>query len=83
MLSIPKLIALAAILFAIWYGLRWLQRLGRIAARVDETRRAQMQAAAPAKTEELTACPVCGTYVSPRSPSCGRPDCPGVLRARS
>jgi hypothetical protein len=77
--SLPKLIALAAILFLIWYGLRWFQRINRIARAVEQARRERMGNAPPlsTKTQELVACPVCGTYVAP---SCGRADCPGALR---
>ena len=79
MLSITKLIALAAILFAVWYGLRWFQRLNHLAKTVEQAKRDAMTPAAPAKTQELVACPVCGTYVAPRAPACGRADCPGAL----
>ena len=80
MLSITKLITLAAILFAIWYGLRWFARINQAARTVEQAKREAMAPAPPPKTQELVACPVCGTYVAPRAPSCGRPDCPGALR---
>ena len=81
MFSLPKLIALAAILYALWYGLRWAARINRIARTVEQAHREQTKPApaAVAKTQELVACPVCGTYVAPRAPSCGRADCPGTL----
>jgi hypothetical protein len=81
-LSITKLIALALILLAIWYGLRWFARINHLAKSVEQARREAATPAAPAKTEELVACPVCGTYVAARAPGCGRADCPGALRAR-
>ena len=83
MLSIPKLIALAALIFAVWYGLRWFQRMNHLAKTVEEARREAAAPPPPAKTEELVACPVCGTFVSSRAPGCGRPDCPGALRSGS
>src|SRR4051812_43289807 len=79
-LSITKLIALAALLFAVWYGLRWFQRINHLAKSVEQARREAAAPPPPAKTEALAACPVCGTYVAARSPACARPDCPGALR---
>jgi hypothetical protein len=86
--SLPKLIVLAAILFAIWYGLRWFARINRIARTIEQRQRAAMGGepqtppVAAARTQELVACPVCGTYVAPSAPSCGRVDCPGALGHR-
>ena len=70
MLSITKLIVLAALIFAVWYGLRWFQRINHLAKSVEQARREAAVPPAPAKTEALVACPVCGTYVAARSPAC-------------
>jgi len=85
MLSFSKLILLAAVIAAVWYGWRWFQR-------VEAIRREQLrQQAAPAaprrpaepepmrsvSAEDMEKCPECGAYVSPRSAtSCGRAGCP-------
>lgn len=74
-LSLPKLLALAAVIAAVWYGFRWLARYQQVqrskaAKKVD-------RGGAAASTEELVRCPRCGTYVPQRSPvACGRADCP-------
>jgi hypothetical protein len=80
-----KLLVLAAVIFLVWYGVRWLQRLSRTTQKLEQAQReqvAQAQAAASSATQELIACPVCGTYVAPRSPGCDRADCPGALARR-
>ena len=90
-LSFAKLIVLAAVFAAAWYGIRYLQmrseqplarrRPGREdAARADGGRPAGSPAgahAAPAgPAEDLLKCPVCATYVTRGASRCGRADCP-------
>jgi TRAP-type C4-dicarboxylate transport system permease small subunit len=80
-----KLLALAAVIFLVWYGVRWLQRLNSTTQRLAKAQREQVakaEAAASVATQELVACPVCGTYVAPRGAGCDRSDCPGALRRR-
>jgi predicted secreted protein len=76
-----KLLVLAAILCAVWYGARWI-------ARVDAARKrweAAKQAAAPDESHrtrvveatETERCRVCGVYMAAgATQGCGRPDCP-------
>lgn len=92
MLSFSKLLLLALVIGAVWYGWRWFQR-------VDAVRREQLRrqaaphptasprrdaqpepsrgASAGATAEDMEKCPECGAYVAPRSAvSCGRTGCP-------
>lgn len=86
MLSLPKLLLLALVIGAVWFGWRWFQRVD--AVRRDQLRRQAAPQPAPrrdpgaeaprgAAAEDMEKCPECGAYVAPRSAtSCGRPGCP-------
>lgn len=86
--SIQKLLVLAAVIGVVWYGFKWLTRLQEVRdAQEGRTpkkkrrwpgfaRRANKEPPANA-AEDMTECPVCGTYVAARGASnCGRTDCP-------
>lgn len=70
--SLPKLLVLAAIIAAVWYGFKWVSRYNQV----------QQSKAKKAKDDvlpasEMTACPQCGTYVvADEARSCDREDCP-------
>ena len=72
--SLSKLLVLAALIAAVWYGFRWVQRrqqLDRSGARgrVEED-------PAPS-SEDLVACPRCGVFAAAGAErSCERADCP-------
>lgn len=77
--GITKLLVLAAIVAAVWYGFKWVGRLD--AARKnrpgghDRVNRGGHNA--PADVEDTVQCPVCNAYVMAKSTSpCDRPDCP-------
>jgi hypothetical protein len=81
---IPKLLLIGLILLILWYGLRFVTRVGQVRQAI---RRAAEQAAANAQahgqprqaiaTEDLVKCSVCGAFVPAQSAtSCGRADCP-------
>ncbi len=85
--SLQKLLVLAAVVAAVWYGFKWLSRLKEVRdaqdGRPPKKRRwpgaARRAAKEPpqSEAEDMTECPVCGTYVSARGASnCGRADCP-------
>ncbi|MHC4983734.1 MAG: hypothetical protein ACYTF6_11305 [Planctomycetota bacterium] len=85
--SLQKLLVLAAIVGAVWYGFKLVSRLKEARKLEDEAapgkrRKAARRGAAGAKSaagtaEDMVQCPVCQTYVAARSAgSCGRPDCP-------
>ncbi len=71
--SIPKLIVLAAIIAAVWYGFKWVGRYQKL-QRVKEKARQREDRIDAA---EMVACAVCGTFVvEAEAADCGRDDCP-------
>ena len=89
-LSLSKLIVLAAVIGAVWYGFKWLNRYNEMRKdeaerdRLDQKRRqaeADRASAAPAPArggaEDMESCRACGTYVMARTArGCGRAECP-------
>ena len=70
--SLAKLLVLAAIIAAVWYGFKIIGRRNQSSkvAR-DESEAGRISA------EDTVKCTHCGTYVVPASTgSCGRADCP-------
>ncbi len=83
--SISKLIVLAAVIAAVWYGFKFIGRLDKarkLAAKLTRDAARDVAGAEPAaepaaETEDMERCEVCDAYVSARDPaSCGRADCP-------
>lgn len=89
MLSFPKLLLLALVIAAVWFGWRWFQRVE--AVRRDQLRRQAAARPAPHRdsppatdaaprtvdAEDMEKCPECGAWVAPRSATgCGRGGCP-------
>lgn len=85
MLSFAKLLTLAALVAAVWYGFKLVTALQR---RRDgllreqgrdrperPSRRGRGSPPAPV-TEDVVECPVCGVYVAEGTGACGRPGCP-------
>jgi len=80
--SLPKLLFTIAIVIAVWYGFRWFQARSQ----VDDTSRGRKPVGGGKKTpdapgapgaEDMTECPVCGTYVvTAGARSCGKDGCP-------
>lgn len=85
--SLQKLLVLAAVIGAVWYGFKWISRLQQVRDAQDGTkpkkrrwpgtaRRAKEEPPQKA-AEDMTECPVCGTFVAARgAAACGRTDCP-------
>ncbi|MGE0650440.1 MAG: hypothetical protein AB7P12_01640 [Alphaproteobacteria bacterium] len=73
-LSLSKLLVLALIIAAVWYGFKWLNRAAS-AKRVGGGKPSD----AP-RANDLTACPACGTYVLAGLKQCpiDRTDCPAI-----
>lgn len=68
--SLPKLLVLAAIIAAVWYGFKFLGRL-------EAKRKAELKSAKKGGgAQNMVLCPVCETYVAAGAASCGRDDCP-------
>ncbi len=86
-LSLQKLLVLAAVIAAVWYGFKFVGRLqdqrnaerklGAGGNRRPKARwRRAVRPAAP-EAEDMVACPVCQTYVQAQGASrCERANCP-------
>ena len=66
---ILKLIVLIAIVGAVWYGFKMIGRR-------NMNRQAEDSQPDRVEGEDMTACSVCGTYVTANPSSCGRDACP-------
>ena len=80
MFSPLKLLVLAAIIAAVWYGFKMWGRGGRIRPNDSESRGrigTGRKAEAEPEAEDMSKCDVCGTFV-PASGAhhCGRDGCP-------
>ena len=70
--SIAKILVLAAIVAAVWYGFKIIGRRNQ-SSKVDRDESENSRISA----EETVECPRCGTYIVPDSAGlCGRADCP-------
>jgi len=79
MISFPKLLLIAVVIFAVWYAVRWLNRPPAAKSRARPAgpgRQTGPQAARRVEAEDLVACPTCGAYVAQSARSCGRAACP-------
>jgi uncharacterized protein len=80
--SLQKLLVLAAIVGAVWYGFKLVSRLQAARKLEQKQRRAARRGAegagAPAEgAEDMVQCPVCQIFVAARAAgNCGRADCP-------
>jgi uncharacterized protein len=77
-LSLPKLLVLALIVAAVWYGYKWVGRL-------DQERKAKLREEGSGDrvgrdSQDLVQCALCGTYGPMGLDRCpeGRDDCPMV-----
>lgn len=86
--SFTKLLVLAAVIAAVWYGFKLVGRLdkqrkgeGRLQRTAQPPKPAGAAAREPAKaepgSEDMVACRICGAYYIPKpgADSCGRPEC--------
>ena len=70
----PKLLVLAVIIAAVWYGFKMWGRGGRIRAEDSEP---DGRIEAGSEPEDMSRCDVCGTFVPEGSARhCGRDGCP-------
>lgn len=75
--SFTKLLVLAAIIAAVWYGFKMVGRLGEDRKTPVSQRKDGRTPAAGGDTEDMVACPECGTFVAANSPArCDRANCP-------
>jgi len=66
--SLPKLLFTAAVIAAVWYGFKWLNRRQQVESErakgdLGGSKGTAKRKAAP-DVEEMVACPDCGAYVS-------------------
>ncbi len=73
-----KLVVLALVVAAVWYGFKYMNRLEEIRRMLRRLQARQQAARAPAsrlQAEDLVPCRVCNAYVAAHSGSaCGRSD---------
>jgi uncharacterized protein len=78
--SFSKIIVLALVVAAVWYGFKYMNRLEEIRRLLRQQQNRQSRPAAAAsrlQAEDLVPCRVCNAYVAARGGSaCGRADCP-------
>lgn len=82
--SLGKLLVLAAVIGAVWYGFKYVSRLQyqreRRAEKREELdrRRVSAERGQPeTPAEDMAQCPTCKAYVPQKgATNCGRPDCP-------
>jgi hypothetical protein len=72
MFSLPELLVIALLAFAVWTTLRRLNRPPASQPR----RRPPPRPTPRIEAEDLEACPTCGAYVAQSAGRCGRPGCP-------
>jgi len=69
-----KILVLAAIVTAVWYGFKMMTRINE--DRKDRVEDRKKSSGSPA-TEDMIACPECGTFVPANSAAkCERANCP-------
>ncbi len=83
--SLQKLIVLAAVIAAVWYGFKFIGRLDQARKQAERAspaavgrkgRAARPRDPAPA-AEDMVRCDACGAYVAQNgAAACGRDDCP-------
>ncbi len=75
--SLPKLLVLVLIVGAIWYGYKWMSRIGE---REDDPAKLKDGATGGDGSRDLVECPACGAYAPAGIEKCpeGRADCPLV-----
>ncbi len=86
--SLSKLLVLAAIAGAVWYGFKWISRQqkarglnrksqGGMSRRAAGGREEGGSKPAQTATQDMVQCPACQAYVAARAAdNCGRADCP-------
>ncbi len=77
--GITKLLVLAAIIGAVWYGFKWMGRVEKVRRRKvkRDSGGGNGRSEGVEGPEEMIACGVCGVYVAAQgAQSCGRGDCP-------
>ena len=81
-IGLSKLLLVALVIFGVWYGFRWINRMGQ---RGEKRAKERLREAARAPNEaiaDMQRCPSCGDFVVPHlAASCGKDVCPYGRRA--
>lgn len=80
-LSLGKLLVLAILIAAVWYGFKYRARFETIRRNVREEVARRQSAPGPRppprSVEDLVKCPQCGAFVAATgATNCGKPGCP-------
>ena len=75
--SLGKILVLALIVAAVWFGFKWIGRRNSL-GRTRKPGKIRGRGPRPVEdAEQMVNCPVCDAYVVARNAgSCGREDCP-------
>ncbi|WP_114393660.1 hypothetical protein [Oleisolibacter albus] len=80
MLSLPKLLLLALVLYIVWTVWRTVQRRDarrrEMAASAGRSATSDRSGRTAVAAEEMVKCPGCGVYVAADARKCGTPGCP-------
>ena len=76
MITVPKLVLLVLLAFAVWYAVRWLNRSPPKLVRRRQWRWPSSRPQPQAAIEDLVACRTCGAYVVAGARGCTKPGCP-------
>ncbi|HJS31328.1 MAG TPA: hypothetical protein VJ924_04985 [Alphaproteobacteria bacterium] len=74
--SFWKIVVLVAVIAIVWFGFRWLQRIDAERRKAAGSSPSRLDGRRQVAAEDLAPCKVCGVYVAPGSPACGRKRCP-------
>ncbi|HZH28079.1 MAG TPA: hypothetical protein VEY95_12935 [Azospirillaceae bacterium] len=81
MFSLSKLLALAAIIAAVWAAFKWYRRIALLKERLDADPARTGRDGPRRQVEEMVRCRTCGTFVAAGGGACGRDGCPQARHA--
>jgi len=71
-----KILVLVAVVAAVWYGFKMINRITEDRNKAVSNRNSTKSSSSPS-TEDMIACPECGTFVAANSTAkCERANCP-------
>ena len=76
MITVPKIVLIILLIFAVWYAVRWFNRPAPKTVRRGPNRWARWAPRPQPAVEDLVACGACGAYVAASARGCGKAGCP-------